>query len=183
VTTFRTGNGTAWLDLLATLSGRYRRRQVDALAAPAALREWLRDFGLEPSGAVNADDLERFRMVREAMHRAAVATVLGDRIEAADRRLLADALAADRALRLRRGADALAVVRPATASEALARLVRDALQDLAGPTRSHLRACGDDTCSGIFVDHTGRRRWCSDQRCGNRLRVQAHRARVGKPSG
>ena len=29
----------------------------------------------------------------------------------------------------------------------------------------------------IFLDETGRRRWCADERCGVKLRVRAHRAR------
>jgi predicted RNA-binding Zn ribbon-like protein len=65
-----------------------------------------------------------------------------------------------------------------TAAEALARVARAAVQDLSGPTGTHLRPCGDDACSGIFVDYTGRRHWCSDERCGNRARVRAHRARA-----
>jgi predicted RNA-binding Zn ribbon-like protein len=62
-------------------------------------------------------------------------------------------------------------------SEALARLARQSIDDLTGPTRGRLRACGDDTCAGIFLDDTGRRRWCADERCGVRARVRAHRAR------
>ena len=73
-----------------------------------------------------------------------------------------------------------AVGRPETAEEALGRLARNAVHDLSDPYSPQLRACGDDTCSGIFLDPTGRRRWCSDERCGNRLRVRAHRARAQK---
>jgi predicted RNA-binding Zn ribbon-like protein len=178
VTKFRTGNGAAWLDLLATLGGRYRDRQVDALDGPAQLRAWLRANSLEPTGAVTLADLDDARALREALHRTAAAA-LGDRPpEAGDLRLIGHALAADQPVRLRRDAARLAIARPATAAEALARLARDAVQDIAGPRRASLHACGDDTCSGIFMDTTGRRRWCSDQTCGNRLRVRAYRART-----
>jgi predicted RNA-binding Zn ribbon-like protein len=177
VTQFRSGNGAAWLDLLAQLAGRYRERQVDAIDNPAALRDWLRVYGLEPTGAVTAADVERFQAVREVLHAAAAATLRGDRVKLSDVRVLADALQADRPIGIRGTSDGLAIVRPGTATESLARLVRDAVQDLSGPQRTHLRPCGDDTCSGIFFDYTGRRRWCSDERCGNRLRVRAHRAR------
>jgi len=178
VDTFRSGNGAPWLDLLATLRGRYRERQVDALSTPARLREWLRAQGLEPTGAVTEDDLERARAVREALHRATVAALSDRPISSADLRLVDAVLEEDQPLRLRRGGAGLGIARPRTAGEALARVVRDAVQDLAGPVREQLHACGDDTCSGIFVDATGRRRWCSDQTCGNRVRVRAHRARA-----
>jgi predicted RNA-binding Zn ribbon-like protein len=181
VTTFRTGNGAAWLDLLATLLGRYRDTQTDAIDSTESLRAWLRAHALEPVGSISMDDVARIQAAREAMHRAAVASVRGEQAQTDDVRLLDDALAADRTIRVRRDGTGLAIRRPASASEALARLVRDAVQDLSGPQRSHLRFCGDDDCSGIYLDHTGRRRWCSDDRCGNRMRVRAHRARARQP--
>lgn len=177
VTEFRAGNGTAWLDLLAQLAGRYRERQVDSIDDPAALRAWLRRYGLEPAGTVDAADVRRFQVTREALHRTTVAVLRGDRPDAADLRVLTHALEADRPVTVQATDDGLAVARPDTAAEALARLTRDAVHDLSGPQRAHLHPCGDDTCSGVFLDYTGRRRWCSDERCGNRLRVRAHRAR------
>jgi predicted RNA-binding Zn ribbon-like protein len=181
VTQFRSGNGAAWLDLLAQLNGRYRERQIDAIEDTAALREWLREYGQEPTGDITMADVEQVQVVREALHRTTVAVLSGDRAQAADVRVLARVLEADRPLGIRLNDGGIDVVRPESAGEALARLVRDAVQDLSGPQRAHLRTCGDDTCSGIFLDYTGRRRWCSDERCGNRLRVRAHRARLANP--
>ncbi|HZC71518.1 MAG TPA: CGNR zinc finger domain-containing protein [Jatrophihabitans sp.] len=181
MTKFRTGNGAAWLDLLATLGGRYRGRPVDALDSPVQLRAWLRENALEPTGAVTEDDLVRVRTVREALHRCATAALKEEPLNTADVRLIDDTLRTDEPLRVRRTARGFNITRPATGAEALARLARDAVQDLSGPHRAHLHPCGDDTCSGIFLDTTGRRRWCSDQLCGNRMRVRAHRART-RPS-
>ena len=181
MTRFRTGNGAAWLDLLATLGGRYRDRQLDSLEGPAQLREWLREHALEPAGAVTEDDLDRVRAVREALHRIAAAALEDERPNATDIRLISDTLQADRPVRLRQAASGFRLARPATVAEALARLTRDAAQDLTGPRRAQLHPCGDHTCSGIFIDTTGRRRWCSDQTCGNRVRVRAYRARTGHP--
>jgi predicted RNA-binding Zn ribbon-like protein len=181
VTNFRSGNGAAWLDLLATLGGRYRDRQVDALDSPNRLRAWLRENAMEPTGAVTETDLSQVRDVREALHRLATATIRDQPPNGSDVRLIDAALQADTPLRVRRAGTQLATVRPATVSEALARLARDAVQDLTGAQRGHLHPCGDDTCSGIFRDATGRRRWCSDQLCGNRIRVRAHRARTRQP--
>jgi predicted RNA-binding Zn ribbon-like protein len=175
---FRAGNGAAWLDLLATLAGRYRERQIDALDSPAQLRAWLREHGLEPTGAVTEADLQPVRALREALHRVAKAALRDESPASGDIRLIGSTLRADRPIQVRSDRPWLTIVRPATADEALARLARDAIQDLAGPRRAQLRACGDDACSGIFIDTTGRRRWCSDQACGNRLRVRAYRSRA-----
>jgi predicted RNA-binding Zn ribbon-like protein len=181
---FRTGNGADWLDLLATLIGRYRRTQVEMLTDPAALRAWLGEHGMEPVAAVTTADLDAARSLREALHRAGAATVNGQPPTAQDVRILQDALATDQPVGIRRIATGLTLDRPADVPVALAWLARQAAVDLTGPTRERLHACGDDTCSGIFVDHTGRRRWCSDERCGVRARVRAHRARAraGEPA-
>jgi predicted RNA-binding Zn ribbon-like protein len=112
------------------------------------------------------------------LHRSAAAALRDDPPNSGDLRLISAALRADRPIQLSRDRTRLAVSRPATPAEALARLTRDAVQDLTGPRRQLLHACGDDTCSGIFIDTTGRRRWCSDQTCGNRVRVRAYRSRA-----
>ena len=109
---FRSGNGAVWLDLLATVNGRYRPVSVDAIETPAALRAWLRANSLEPTSAVTEDDVRRFQGAREAMHRLAVASVRGQPMPPADVRLLAAALQGDRALSLRKQHDGFAVGRP-----------------------------------------------------------------------
>jgi predicted RNA-binding Zn ribbon-like protein len=184
VSDFRTGNGADWLDLLATLLGRYRTRQTDQLASAESLRAWLAEHGMEPLETPGTDDLEAARVLREALHRTAVATLDGRPAEPSDVTIMQRALGSDQPLRL--GPDeavGLRVDRPADTAAALARLTRQAAVDLAGPTRRRLRACDDGTCSGLFIDHSGRRRWCSDERCGVRSRVRAHRARGKAPDG
>jgi predicted RNA-binding Zn ribbon-like protein len=177
VSEFRTGNGADWLDLLVTRLGRYRGQPVEMLAEPAALRAWFAEHGMEPAAEVTVADLTATQTLREALHRAAVATLEGRPIDAGDLTILQDVLAADQGVDVRQDGARLQVARPADATVALAWLARQAALDLTGPTRERLHACGDTTCSGIFLDHTGRRRWCSDERCGVRSRVRAHRAR------
>lgn len=65
----------------------------------------------------------------------------------------------------------------ASARQALATIAREAVA-VFGDAR--IRECGADDCSMIYVDtsRSGTRRWCSMQRCGNRSKVRAHRARV-----
>lgn len=64
-------------------------------------------------------------------------------------------------------------------AQVLATLARDAVAILATePER--IRRCDDDSCRRVFRDEsrTLSRRWCSMQRCGNRAKVRAHRARA-----
>ena len=175
----RTGNGAAWLDLLATLAGRYRDLQVDSIDSAEALRAWLRENDLEPVGPVTTEDVAHAAETREGLHRLAVAAVRGEAPAAPDVRRINAALEQDLGLQVSRGADGLRARRPRSVDDALARLARQAALDLSGHGHGTLRACGDDTCSGIFLDTTGRRRWCTDLSCGNRLRVRAHRDRTG----
>jgi len=175
---FRSGNGAAWLDLLSTLAGRYRETRVDDLEDPARLRAWLRVNDLEPTSAVTDADVAAVQATREALHRTTLATMRAEPPADEDLRLLQEAMADDVPPRLRRDSGGLAVGRPETARQALAALVRDAVRMLAGDELSHLHTCGDDTCSSVFLDRSGRRRWCTDLSCGNRARVRAHRSRT-----
>jgi len=179
---FRTGYGRDWLDFAITYVGRYTDSPVDLVDAPDRLRAWLTQWGLAPTGAVTAEDVEVARRLREALHRLARAAASGADPAAPDVRVVDDALSYDVPVRLRRGADALTTRRPRTTREALARLARQAVDDLAGPNAARLRTCGDEECSGVYVDPTGRRRWCSDERCGVKARVRAHRARAKERS-
>ena len=170
--------GAPWLDLLTTRGHRYSDSPVELLTDTGATLEWLRRYDLAPTAAVTADDVEVLRDLRETLHRAAVAAVHNTAISPQDTRTITAALAADRPLRVRRGPTSLLATRPRSAAEAFARLARSAAEDLVGPQRKLLRPCGDSECSGIFLDHTGRRHWCSDERCGVRSRVRSHRARM-----
>ncbi len=176
---FRRGNGAAWLDLLSTLAGRYRDEQVDDIDTAESLRAWLREFDLEPTGAVAEDDVAHAAETREALHRLTVAAVRGDRPAAADVRRLNTTLGRDEGLQVSGGEAGLSPRRPASVSDALARLARQAVVDLSGRGAGTVRACADNTCASFFLDITGRRRWCTDLSCGNRTRVRAHRERAG----
>ena len=61
----------------------------------------------------------------------------------------------------------------------LSSVARDAIDLLGGPRAGRLRRCQGSRCALLFVDtsRSGRRRWCSMQRCGNRAKVAAHRRR------
>lgn len=58
-------------------------------------------------------------------------------------------------------------------------IARDAIDVFGGPRTARLKRCEGSRCSLVFVDtsRSGRRRWCSMERCGNRAKVAAHRRR------
>lgn len=65
--------------------------------------------------------------------------------------------------------------------QALSSIARDAVTVFTREAdESRIRECAADDCELVFVDEsrTGSRRWCSMQRCGNRAKVRAHRARA-----
>jgi len=175
---FRSGNGATWLDFLSTLAGRYRPQQQDSIASPQALAAWFTSVDRRPAGAITDTDVTDARRLREALHSAALAVMHRRAPSRGDLAVLNAALAFDHPPEISRRPTGIALEPPADTAAVLAGLARDALVTLTGPDRDRLHTCGDDSCSGIFLDATGRRRWCTDERCGNRLRVQAHRARA-----
>jgi predicted RNA-binding Zn ribbon-like protein len=50
---------------------------------------------------------------------------------------------------------------------------------LSGPLAVRIRECASDDCPLVFVDSSrpGARRWCAMERCGNRHKLRALRAR------
>ena len=72
--------------------------------------------------------------------------------------------------------------RPVTVEAALSTLARELIDLLDGPLAGRIRTCDADNCHLVFVDtsRSGARRWCSMERCGNRQKVRAFRARAGR---
>ena len=71
----------------------------------------------------------------------------------------------------------------AKASQALSVLAREAVELFAANPTDRIRECAADDCELVFYDESRsyNRRWCSMQRCGNRAKVRAHRARTTAP--
>lgn len=176
---FRSGYGSIWLDLLATQKGRRGGERHEYLPDAAAARRWLRSVGLEPSARPDDGDLARLLALREALYATARAVAVdGVRPPTAALRTLNATLAGPDPVQVSGSASGLSASRPATADAAEARIARLAVDQMTGPERARLRPCGDDSCGGIFLDESGRRRWCADATCGSRSRVRAHRARA-----
>jgi len=72
------------------------------------------------------------------------------------------------------------------ATQALSAIARDAVAVFGGEeARERIRSCGAEDCPLVYLDvsRSRNRRWCSMQRCGNRAKVRAHRARHAAAAG
>lgn len=165
--------GATWLDIVATGSKAYGPSPVERLDSTARLRDWLADHDLLPETEPTEADLVRARALREALRGIALATVRHEPWPVAAVEFVNDVLADDRPLVPDRGGTRA----PDTPRAALARVARQASEQLTGPAAATLRTCADPDCAMLFLDAGGRRRWCASQRCGVRNRVRAHRQR------
>jgi predicted RNA-binding Zn ribbon-like protein len=68
---------------------------------------------------------------------------------------------------------------PVRATQALSTMAREMIELLSGPLAERIRECASDDCPLVFVDTSrpGARRWCAMERCGNRHKLRALRAR------
>jgi predicted RNA-binding Zn ribbon-like protein len=175
--------GRLSLDLTWTL--RYRAiAPTELLVAPDDLRRWLSEAVAEVDGPLDAELLDGAIALREAIHDAARAIIDDRDVRPADRRTINDwAARPGPYVTLERGragaTGARTVLRPrAEAESALAAVAVDAVE-LLGAGDGRLRLCEGPGCSLLFHDGSrpGRRRWCSTERCGNRVNTATYRRR------
>ncbi|MFC9246671.1 CGNR zinc finger domain-containing protein [Streptomyces sp. NPDC057136] len=177
---FRFDPGALCLELLPTGGlGRYAAYEV--LHEPADLVRWAGESRL-PAGlalSVSAGELELGRELRAALWRLTGSRVEG-REPAPEDLEVVNAVAAAPPLVARIGADGRRAWAPgATGTALLSTVARDAVDLFTGPFAERVRVCEAHNCALLFVDTSrpGRRRWCAMERCGNRHKVRAHRAR------
>lgn len=150
----------------------------ETLHSAADLTAWL--AGRLPSAAAGARDLAdaiRLRGAISALARAASAGIAGDSAEIDLLNLYA--ATPDIPPRLAGGTMQAGRTEP-RAAQALSTVARDAVSLFSGTTAGRIRTCDAGDCGLIYLDtsRAGNRRWCSMQRCGNRNKVRAHRARA-----
>jgi predicted RNA-binding Zn ribbon-like protein len=170
--------GAGWLDLLATVGSRFGPAPVECLDEPERLGQWLAYEGLAPAVPPTEIDLAAARELRAALAHVVFALLDGASMPSAALDLVQDYAARDRPPRLCGVGRELRVLPPDDAAAALARVARQAVDQLAGPARGQLAACADEECRMVYLDPGGRRRWCAANRCGVKARVRAHRQRL-----
>ncbi|TXK19137.1 ABATE domain-containing protein [Homoserinibacter sp. GY 40078] len=173
--------GAPSLDFAATAPGGLGDTGGELLATATTLDAWLAErhpqLTITPA---SEGDLRDARLLREAIDRLARARADHDPLEPDDIdtvNLYAASPDIPPALdggRRQAGAGRIRV------AQALSALARDAVEVLAADDADRIRRCAADDCRTVYRDtsRTGSRRWCSMQRCGNRAKVRAHRART-----
>lgn len=154
---------------------------TDVLLDPDGLARWgVRVGAIAPAAAPGRAELERVRALREALYRTFAAIARGSAPDRAD----LDALGAEHAAACAAGAltgagDAWRHDWPPEDP----RRVRfaasaDAVALLADPGRlARLTRCPGRHCGWLFVNASGRRRWCSMSACGSREKMRRAYAR------
>jgi predicted RNA-binding Zn ribbon-like protein len=150
----------------------------ERLTEPAVLSEWAVEAGLVDAGIdVTDDDLVTAIEVREAIYRTATARLDDREPKPADVELLNEQASQPQLTPrlLPNGTTS----REGTAAQLLASLAADLLDLLAGPEIGNVKRCAHPNCSLLYVDSSRakNRHWCGMATCGNKVKVQAFRAR------
>jgi predicted RNA-binding Zn ribbon-like protein len=163
--------------------------RTDVLRTADMLGRWGRRLGLVGDDAkpASAAELRRARALRDAVHRLFSAIGRGQEPARTDLDVLmgnyaeavkhASLLAGEDLYRLDWPAQDPRRIRYAVATDAIA-----LLQD---PDRlERISRCPGRACGWLFLDLSGRRRWCSMSTCGSREKMRRlHRRRRGAASG
>ncbi|MEJ8279283.1 CGNR zinc finger domain-containing protein [Pseudonocardia sp. DW16-2] len=159
---------------------------VERIPTPQRLADWLAVSGLAV-GSCTPQDLTRARELREAIHRVATATALGEPLPAAAVAVLNDHSARGHAAAvLTPEGERRWRLGPASAvADALGVLAADAVAVVAGERDGRMALCASPTCRAAFFDtsRSRTRRWCEMNTCGNREKKSRFRARHGAGPG
>lgn len=173
--------GALCLELLLTGGPRELARH-EVLHRPDDLATWLSSSRLDLSSEevrVTHHDLAAARRLREALWNLARAAADG-RPRRVDDFAVVNDVAARPPMVPRITEDGMHTWQvPVKGAQALSTVARDAVELFTGRHADRIRECGAHDCYLIFVDTSrpGRRRWCAMERCGNRHKVRALRAR------
>ena len=178
-------SGRLCLAFCATVGERWRSG-FERLPTPGDLARWYAEASV--TGApipVTLPDLHSARGAREAVYRTAKALIGGQPPAAGDEDIINRAAAAPPPVpRMDRGVLALTAAGPDPAASALSAVARDAIALFATADARRLRECASPECGLLFLDlsRPGRRRWCSSDACGGKVRSAAYRQRRARKS-
>ncbi|MDA0184170.1 CGNR zinc finger domain-containing protein [Solirubrobacter phytolaccae] len=146
----------------------------ESLHAPSDFTTWLAELGVVVDALSDAD-LVAAKTLRQAIWEVAHAQADGVALPA-EAVAIINAAAIEPPLVPQLGTG---WAPPVTASQVRSALARELIELLSGPLATRFRECASDNCPLVFVDASrpGTRRWCSMERCGNRSKLRAHRAR------
>jgi predicted RNA-binding Zn ribbon-like protein len=173
--------GRLCIDFTQTGGETGKRAYWERLNQPSDLSDWLAESPLQLQGIqVSPDEFQMALALRESIWRVAQATLQGEAPLAEDVETI-NRVAATPDLPPQLTEDAAEQIwhSPASASEALSLIARDAIDLFSGELRSRIRECENPNCGLMFVDASrpGKRRWCLMKRCGNMAKTSRYRQR------
>ncbi|RCV47477.1 hypothetical protein DEF23_26390 [Marinitenerispora sediminis] len=182
---YRFDPGGFWLELLVT-GGPGPHRHHEILHTPDDLAHWLVDSRLAATAPLTRDDLRikamelhDIKRFRDSMWAVASGLAHGRPPTPAQLALLNEGAAASPRPRVDVATGARAWHTPVTGVQVLGAAAREAIDLLTSGAAARIRECAAPDCHLVFLDTSrpGNRRWCSMERCGNRRKVHAYRAR------
>jgi predicted RNA-binding Zn ribbon-like protein len=180
--------GSFWFDAgarcldFAHAGGAGRYAAFEILHEPADLARWLAQPPLAAvmTVSVTVRDLTAAKVLRQAIWDMAHDQAAGRPLPAAAVGTINRfAAAAPLVPELTAGGATAGWAPPVRVPQALSTLAREMIELLSGPLAGRIRECASDDCPLVFVDSSrpGARRWCAMERCGNRHKLRALRAR------
>jgi predicted RNA-binding Zn ribbon-like protein len=181
---FRFRSGRLCLDFIATVGDR-EHLAFDRWRTAQDLGRWCVEAGLiAKTRAVRDDQVDAARRLRETLFRLVTAALAGARPNPIDLHLL-NAAARTQAFipQLTAIGEPHEWASDQPYEALIATVARDAIDLLSGTALARVRKCADAHCSILFFDTSrpGKRRWCSMNGCGNKVKKAAYRKRH-KPS-
>ncbi|PWC05085.1 CGNR zinc finger domain-containing protein [Agromyces badenianii] len=154
-------------------------RAVELLHAPDDLTGWLHERFPVAVGAARSRDLFDAIALRDAISRMAVAASRDEAMRGADIDLVNLYAATPDIPPSLPGGTRQAGRSVQTVAQSLSTIARDAVDLFSPDNAERIRCCSSTDCEVVYLDtsRASTRRWCSMQRCGNRAKVRAHRAR------
>jgi predicted RNA-binding Zn ribbon-like protein len=156
--------------------------EIDHIATPAQLAEWLAESGLGgerfDAALVDEDALRRTIALREALRSLVLANNGEPRDPGAAATL--NRIAADAGLVVRFDGDDAGLAPAGRGVEAAhAEILGIVFRAIADGSWGRLKACREDTCQWAFYDRSRNRSatWCSMAVCGNRTKARKYRER------
>ena len=180
--------GSFWFDAgavcldFAHTGGEGQYAKFEMLLSPADLGEWLAEPPLRAvmTAPLSVGELRAAKALRQAIWEVAHAQAAGHPLPPeAVATINTAASAAPLVPELSPDGTTAGWAPPVQVTQALSTLARELIELLSGPLAGRIRECASDTCPMVFVDSSrpGARRWCSMERCGNRHKLRALRAR------
>jgi len=144
------------------------------------LSDWLEPRFPGVDGVATDGDLRDATMLRSALAAAATSASLGQPIEPRIVDVINLFAATPDVPPALAGGTRQAGRGRARVSQLLSAIAREAVDLFDEEHTGRIRTCAADDCGLVFYDESrsNNRRWCSMQRCGNRAKVRAHRARA-----